>query len=293
MSIPMTCRINELFEANPTGCEWHIKNKIGEGQQAKVYSACCNNDEKCNYAVKVYENINEKKFNNEVNIQYNFDHLNIGVPIVEAFYCPDHGAYIIMERLDMTVSEYISKLLDNGYTDDFIMNKIESIRNGCKNIITIARNNSLVHDDANINNFMLNVDGSDYNNLRIIDFANAFKLTNDNDNRYSIDYLLNDLNQTIDLLIKDYKNKRQLKDRGIKSLAVPPPINRYTKKSVSRTSYNIDNGDNKRIKYSNDMDNKLLFKSIAEEPEITTTPPIVSRTLQFDSPDDTFARRLF
>jgi hypothetical protein len=41
------------------------------------------------------------------------------------------------------------------------------------------------------------------------------------------------------------------------------------------------------------MDNKLLFKSIAEEPEITTTPPIVSRTLQFDSPDDTFARRLF
>jgi serine/threonine protein kinase len=165
----------KLFENNPTGCQWQIKEKIGSGQQATVYKVCCDNEEKCDYAVKVYKKVNEEAFHNEVNIHYELTNLGLAVPIMEAFYCDDHGAYIIMKRRQMNAQEYIFKLVDNNVSHDYIMNQIEKLRQDCLNLVLTAYKNRIEQTDANIANFMLDMNGNDYNNIGMIDFAYANK----------------------------------------------------------------------------------------------------------------------
>jgi tRNA A-37 threonylcarbamoyl transferase component Bud32 len=277
MSIPMNCRVNELFENRPSGCEWHINNEIGRGQQGIVYSACCNNKKVCDYAAKVYQQIDEDRFQNEVSIHYDLDEIGIAVHIVEAFYCQDHGAYIIMNRLDKTVPQYIMKLLDDGKNDDFIKNKIEQIKNECINMLIIARDNNIVQTDPNINNFMMNMDGDNYTDLYMIDFGLA-KRINDNDiSRYTDEKIRVDMEMTINLLIKNYEEKRNQKERGYQSFREPPQIMKYKKKRLESTYSSSDNS--KKIKMNDREYTPLSFESIDET-------PASSSSLAFESIDE-------
>lgn len=310
----MSCRINKLFENNPTGCQWQIKEKIGSGQQATVYKVCCDNEEKCDYAVKVYKKVNEEAFHNEVNIHYELTNLGLAVPIMEAFYCDDHGAYIIMERRQMNAQEYIFKLVDNNVPHDYIMNQIEKLRKDCLNLVLSAYKNRIEQTDANIANFMLDMNGNDYNNIGMIDFAYANKFGDNIKPEYTREDKINDVNQTINLLITDYnsyKNKRISKE--------PPAIDKRKSKTVSRIEalkeiplkrykteqLSYDNSKYDLAKIDTPVKNEIIpisseFRSINNSPYRPTSMAInynefgsinnspykpVSRSINFETPE--------
>ena len=302
MSIPVSCKINRLFENNIEKCEWHIKGKIGSGKQATVYKACCDNEEKCNYAVKIYERVREDIFTNEVDIHYRLTELKLAVPIKEAFYCEEHGAYIIMERRDMNVAEYIYKLLEDNLSDNFIRNQIEKLRIDCINLVLNAYDNNIEQSDANILNFLLDKVGNNYTNICMTDFAHAKIFGNGIKPEYNREVKKDDVSQTIDLLIKDYESRKRnlinikvINENKKKSRVAPSILSQYAEiDKRQKTSYNDNYHPSMSSSYSelNTFDSpvkissKLSFDSpVKVASKLSFDSPVKSSTsLSFDSP---------
>jgi serine/threonine protein kinase len=255
MSIPVSCRINRLFENNRSGCEWKIKEEIGAGKQAIVFKVCCNNDIDCDFAVKIYGKHvnrpipNEDLFNNEINIHYKLNELGLAVPIIEAFYCPDHGAYVIMEKRDMNVEEYILQLLNDGLPDSFIKNKIEQLRKDCISLVLTAYDNNIEQRDSNIGNFLVDRVGNDYKNICMTDFAHTRIFGNKIKPEYSREDKSIDVLQTINLLKDKYERER---------LKMNKPTTRFEDK-INKMPENIRKMRTARSLFDDSTDRKESF----------------------------------
>ncbi len=103
---------------------------------------------------------------NEINIQKLASELNIGPKIYNTLIkkCESNGkiyTYIIMEKLNMTLKQYV---LDNKNLPEIAQNKI-------KEIFNIMHSNNILHNDATSSNWMF--DGDDFNTLVLIDFGDS------------------------------------------------------------------------------------------------------------------------
>ena len=185
-------------------CDWHYGKfqKLGEGKQAPVYEVCCGIDD-CNYALKFYDTdkISEEKFRQEVYMHTRFEELGLSVPIIEAFYCPEHGGYIIMEHRDKTVEQYICALIKEGISKEKIKEKIEEIHDKIQNMIKLARSYGLYHNDTTLQNIMLNVNKNtlEYSDLCLVDFG---KSTEGDHVTLPMDKYINGIRLTFNMLYK-------------------------------------------------------------------------------------------
>lgn len=180
----LSCKALDIQGKGNTRCNWIKKEKLGEGAEGAVFNVCC--DGNCDYVVKMYSDMSrynfEDKFNKEVNIHSKFANMGVGVPIVEAFFCPDHGAYIIMEKRDMTIPQYYIYLKERGFNNEDLDIIMGGIIDDLVNMLDFAEEQNLIHNDTHLNNFMLNVNSNNsYDDLVAIDFGKSYEGVSNDD----------------------------------------------------------------------------------------------------------------
>ena len=94
-------------------CDWIQMRKIGEGKQGKVYQVCCEGN--CKFAVKVRKNEREsssfeKRVLEEIAFQEMFSQMGLAPTIQDAWVC-DKDYYVVMDKVDTTIEDYILKQL--------------------------------------------------------------------------------------------------------------------------------------------------------------------------------------
>jgi hypothetical protein len=268
-----------------TDCKWIKGDKVGSGKQATVYRLCCNDDTDCDYVVKFYEkgSVDEKKFQKEVDMHIAFDKLGLAVPILDAFFCGDHGAYIIMERRQYTIPEYYI------YINDLINNRLEqkdrgdalnyivgALKNDLINLLVKAYNNNLLHNDTHLNNFMINIgdDTGIYNNVKAIDFAFADKLEGAIDLSFN-DKITKEINMSFELMMK---NPESYIDSTKNTIKDAPKVDRMKESIVP--SYDTSSFTSKKALSFDDDD-------MSDELPLTASSiSTVSKKLEFDEMDD-------
>jgi hypothetical protein len=182
--------IIDIVSSRRPECKWFQKESVGKGAQGEVFKVCCQENTDCDYVVKYYtpDQTTENLFLKEVNAHTEFEELGIAVPIIEAFYCPSHGSYIIMERRQMTIKQFICNLYKKGVPQRIIIDVIDKLNNELLPMLQLAYDNNLLHNDPHLENFMLDpVDEYDYANLTIIDFGKSGIMPHDDntfDERY-------------------------------------------------------------------------------------------------------------
>lgn len=186
-------QINYFIKSNPKHI-WirHPMNSapIGSGEYASVYQVCLqdnsssSNELKCNYVVKVIEkpsNVDIDKWinriKNEIDIHIEYEKLGLTIPIQQAYYCKEHGAFIIMEKRDISLREYVQKMILKGIPEDFILYQIDIAQDKVIEIVRKAHNNLLTHNDMHSGNIMVNVDNkNNISDIVLIDFGRGKKV---------------------------------------------------------------------------------------------------------------------
>ena len=222
------------------GCTWRNTNvEIGRGEDATVYKVCrtCNDneDEKCDFVVKVINNANlprkELYMSREVFFQNEFNNLGLAPTLYDSFICDDKG-YIISDKKDYDIQSYIKVLKKKFIPNNEIKDIITQIYENLITIITnLHTNYQLVHGDIHKNNVMIDLQFKDLNlikswtNIQFIDFNKAcytdeIEYANSRDINLNLDTILIELKLTFDMIIKDVNLSN-----------LPPPAPRKSNKS--------------------------------------------------------------
>ena len=244
------CLLNEIQYLMPTNhnCLWvehpTKKKEIGAGEDAVIFQICClqNKNLSCEYVVKVQESRRNKIFQKEVDIHISFANLGIGIPIIDAFMCDEHGSFLVMEKREFTPEQYVKFLIENGKDKAFILQQIENLKNEALRIVKIGFENGLNHNDLHANNIMLNSRPDfTFTGLTLIDFG---KSKREQLTRREIDDELMDFSLSFDRL----KNLLQEKP---KTRSPPQVKKRKEKKAYTefapRTRGMFDNEEKKEI----------------------------------------------
>ena len=236
------CKALEI-NGKKTNCNWQIKNRIGYGQEGSVYTICCNTDDNCNYVVKHYEHANETSFKNEVAIHTKFENIGVGIPIIEAFYCSDHGAYIIMEKRDVTIPQYYD-YISKKFSQKDVLQFMDDLLHDIQELLRTAIYKKLIHNDTHLNNFMVNIEKNGYySDLVAIDFGKSidYSLPKYSNKPFDFDTYINetmsDIEMSFGLLLSNpshYQKPPEVKKDRYRN--IDRNIDRNTK-----TSPNINN----------------------------------------------------
>lgn len=154
-------------------CSWvYDELNYKRGEYGKVYEVCCNSD--CNYIVKIQSAEWNDEVLNEIKVHKEFEKLGVGIPLIEAYICEEHGSYMIMEKRNATLEEYIKGMIILKLDADFIIKQINRIEETIKEFIKKAHSHGLVHDDLHPNNIMLNImNDNTYSDIVLIDFGSS------------------------------------------------------------------------------------------------------------------------
>jgi len=184
----MDCPNRHNIKTSFSNCKWTIGKEIGRGDQgAIVYQLCCNGkgEANCKYAIKVFDITNysdidelDRYIEKELEIYTKLDSKGLShtyVPILEAYTCEEHGAYIIMESRDITIEDYvISGVLDYDIDPSYLHTQIDKMLKETLSLVNSLHSNKFIHGDLNPNNIMVDLD-KDYSisRLSLIDFSMA------------------------------------------------------------------------------------------------------------------------
>ena len=181
----MDCPNRHDFKRSLLNCKWTIGKEIGRGDQgAVVYELTCPTMVGKRFAVKVFENTYEtiedfySYIEKELKIYNTLDRLGVShtcVPVLEAFGCEEHGAYIIMERRDLSVEDYVvAAVLDWKLDSKFIHEQIDSVLASVKKLVSDLHSKKIMHGDLIPHNIMVNIDKEmRATDVALIDFSMA------------------------------------------------------------------------------------------------------------------------
>lgn len=184
-------------------CRWYLRSKVGQGAVATVYQACCNND--CKFVAKVLNSPNverlREKVNHEVEMHERFEKLGLAPKVHDAWLC-NHEAIIIMDKLHMSIPEYVKYMVARV---DNVEPIVRDLQRRVNEALLKAHQAGLVHGDTHLGNFMVKLDeaGNVIEDVQLIDFAHAkdvgvrLAMSSDTENadeiRMSFDKLLRDV----------------------------------------------------------------------------------------------------
>lgn len=163
---------------NITNCNWKkIGRRLGKGVDGEVYQVCCNETNECNYVVKIFRFRPSflDKLKREIKIQQKASRLGIAPFILDGFVCDDEG-FIVMQKSDMSVTNYVKKLKSMNYTTKEIEERIDEIEKDIKNHVHDLHEYGILHDDLHIDNIMIDVDKNNdmkVKKVNIIDFGKS------------------------------------------------------------------------------------------------------------------------
>ncbi len=190
------CVRNEFEELNitPTNCNWVEKsiNPINSGEQdAAIYSICCNNTNNCNYIVKhIFPSFKKDETKWKEDIKKELDINNRYPRALKPLYifgCYQHGVFIVYEKRQATLEEYIIMAKNNKLDDNIIKDQINKVKDlflkETTGIIYKAQQLGLFHNDTTKRNIMVNMNPDSTINLDsvvVIDFGLSKTEYNDN-----------------------------------------------------------------------------------------------------------------
>ena len=229
------CVRNEFEELNitPTNCNWVEKsiNPINSGEQdAAIYSVCCNNSNNCNYIVKhIFASFKKDETKWKEDIKKELDINNRYPRALKPLYifgCYQHGVFIVYEKRQATLEEYIIMAKNNKLDDNIIKDQINKVKDlflkETTGIIYKAQQLGLFHNDTTKRNIMVNMNPDSTINLDsvvVIDFGLSKTEYNNNfkekekeitEVKMTFDGLLNDCfvdAYILKLRLDDYKRK--------------------------------------------------------------------------------------
>ena len=155
---------------------YNIIKKIGEGAYSKVYK-CIDNSDKV-YAMKVYkkDDFYENAGKCEIEILKQLKG-NPYFPQLHEYFCKDRCIYLIQDYLSSNLEE---KLVYHTYSVNSIRKIAKDILLGLQQLNRLDR--PIIHGDLKPDNIMINR----HNNVKLIDFSNAFYLDKYDRRRWSI-----------------------------------------------------------------------------------------------------------
>lgn len=165
--------LTDLMQAHPE-CKWYMREKLGAGVTATVYQACCNDD--CKYVVKVMHAKRslesfKQQANREVDMHVRFEALGLAPKIHDAWLC-SHEAILVMDRRQMSLTEYFKSLV--GRADIDLDEKLKEAEKRVNAMLTKAHEAGLVHNDAHLENIMVNADSEgNIERMSFIDFGKS------------------------------------------------------------------------------------------------------------------------
>jgi tRNA A-37 threonylcarbamoyl transferase component Bud32 len=172
--------VKMYINRNPD-CFWIQRKKLGSGEQGEVFQVCCGRDDiECKNIVKISYPSKKKDVEQEVKMNILYEKLGVTTPLVEAFVCKDDQDrkqhFIVMEKRDLGIEEYIKYLLNSEKDENFILNVIANMMIQAILMVMFANKNRLVHNDLWTGNMMLNLgdDGFVFKDLVLIDFGKSF-----------------------------------------------------------------------------------------------------------------------
>lgn len=223
-------QLQYFIDAHPD-CIWkyRVNVPLASGADGDVFSACCYNSKTdnmdCSFVAKVQYNKKNSsnwmdKIQNEVNINKYFYDLGIAIPILDAFACKDHGSYIIMAQREVTVAEYVEKMVDQHISQSIIIKRIDNIEKEVIRLIEIMHSHSYIHDDIHSGNIMLNINKKtgDAQDIVLIDFGKARQVQSPNksDNE--------DIRFTFQKLRDGLKSGKKIDNISVYSAVPPTPF---------------------------------------------------------------------
>jgi len=187
-------QINYFIKSNPKHVWIRHPMKsapIGSGEYASVYQVCLqdkttsvSSELKCNYVVKVIEtpaNVDHEKWlnriKNEIDIQLEYEKLGLTIPVHQAYYCKEHGAFIVMEKRDTSLKDYVQSMVAKGVDEDFIISQIDIAQEDVLKFVKKAHQHLLTHNDMHSGNIMVNIDKkNNISDIVLIDFGRGKKV---------------------------------------------------------------------------------------------------------------------
>lgn len=310
----MDCPDRVNIKKSAFNCRWVIGKEIGRGDQgAVVYELTCPTMNGQSFAIKVFENTFGEDhldefiayISKEVAIYDKLDKLGLThtcVPVLEAYVCREHGAYIIMERRDLSVEDYVvAAILDWKLEPEFIHQQIDNVLASVGTLVANLHSKKIMHGDLIPHNIMVNVDKNHKAiDVALIDFSMAQEVKSQayaDDNEEFIDIKLSfnrlhDMVKQPSLAITARSLKKGPKaptkkstvkrtvDSSSKKPVVPKTAMKSTMKSMSFDSpiksFSFDSPSPKK---SLSKPLALSFESIDEEDSYSSPPKKTNRRL--------------
>jgi serine/threonine protein kinase len=309
----MDCPNRINIKKSRFNCKWVIGKEIGRGDQgAVVYELTCPSMKDQRFAIKVFDNTFGEDYldefvnyiTKEVAIYDKLDKLNLThtcVPVLEAYVCREHGAYIIMERRDLSVEDYVvAAILDWNLDKEFIHKQIDNVLASVGTLVANLHSKKIMHGDLIPHNIMVNVDKNHKAiDIALIDFSMAQEVrsqayADDNEEFIDIKLSFNRLHDMVNqpslaITARSLKKgpkaptKKSTVKRTIetaKKPVVPKTAMKSTMKSISFSSPmgnpSFDSPSSKKSPKG-----LLSFDEIIdeEEPEYSSTPKKTNRKL--------------
>ena len=172
----------EIFK-NGEGCVHYKKgDQMGdESLYGKVYYTCCDEDD-CNHITKIVNfsgryKTTRSEFMKELRFGQQASKLGVGPTISNAYLTEDKGI-IVMERLELSLLEYIARFIERvkpDDPDDIVYNFAKIVANNISKLLVIMHSNGLFHGDLHAGNIMIEKKGREYS-FKLIDFGRTEKI---------------------------------------------------------------------------------------------------------------------
>jgi len=170
----------EKLMATQQTCDWIplTGNTLGEGVDAYTVQVCCNGN--CLFVAKIIEGKSKEKVVHEMAMQSAFAAIGKGIApaLVDAWSCGG-TSYLIMEKIDTSVEQYIHDLANTPQVElREIASILQFIKDKVVAMVAAAHRHKLVHNDLNLGNVMLNLDENERPaSVKLIDFSEAKKVS--------------------------------------------------------------------------------------------------------------------
>jgi hypothetical protein len=184
-------------------CEWTKREKQAEGNQGQVYQACCDGD--CKYIVKAIDHKGSWTFDDiqgEITMQQKFAKKGLTPLVREAFMC-DNWSYIISDAKVETLMNILTRLAGRFESSQWAFDKYPQVKSAmiqllqrAVEVIEQANSHGLMHDDAHMSNFMVDVKlvtdeqslKKALETLQLIDFGYSKVLSDDPEEKAQQEY---------------------------------------------------------------------------------------------------------
>ncbi len=257
--------IHRLVTKHPE-CDYEEIKLLGKGEKADVYLTNCNNKE---YAMKVTTSYQPASFKDEV-----FNQIAVGSElspqVYDAFTCNDKKGYIVMDKLNGTITEYIRKATNDPIKRKELVNYYREI---AKKKFKMAADKGVIHSDTHVDNMMIKEDELGNPELYFIDWGIANK-------RYmseeELDKKMIDLDQTFDLLL------REINLSTTKTPAAPKKVQKTRQVYTERKEEESPSKKLKMPGFQSDSKINPIDYSSFEEVKDNSTPIKPFSSLQFD-----------